>query len=308
MRATASARPSATERGSSLTPAVRYARLSLAVARRDLVAATALLEIATDQLAAITGPSRERVVSAWLPVALSRGVARKVERMIRAAQHKDALGPVQFTMASVPDTAWATSWKRFYKPARIAPGVWIAPSWERRFQQPNGAVLLRIDPGMAFGTGLHPTTQLALKLLLPRVKREAVMIDIGCGSGILGLAAALRGARVYASDSDAIAVDAARANFAANALDACGLARAKDVPARFPAAHLVAANITGATLTRLAPALAGKLIRGGWLISSGVVPSGKDSVLRAFARAGLRLEQAARRGEWLAFAHCKSAR
>src|SRR5579864_8502973 len=254
MRATASARPSATDRGPSpLTPAVRYTRLSLAVACRDVAAATALLEIATDQLAAITGQSRERVVSVWLPTARSRGFARKVQSMIEAAQRKDALGPVQFAMASVRDTAWATSWKRFYKPARIAPGLWIAPSWERRFRQPNGTALLRIDPGMAFGTGLHPTTQLALKLMLPRVKREAVVLDIGCGSGILGLAAALRGARVYASDSDAIAVDAARANFAANAVDAWNLARAQDVPARFPTAHVVAANITAVTLARLAP-------------------------------------------------------
>lgn len=168
--------------------------------------------------------------------------------------------------------------------------------------------MLRLDPGMAFGTGLHPTTKSALALALPRVHRGDAVLDIGCGSGILGLAAALHGARVYASDSDTIAVRVARANFATNVLPVQRIVRARDVPAKVPQAALITANITGRVLARLSTALARKLKPRGWLISSGIVESGKAYVLRSYARAGLRHAETIRDGEWLAFAHQKSRR
>jgi ribosomal protein L11 methyltransferase len=161
---------------------------------------------------------------------------------------------------------------------------------------------------MAFGTGLHPTTRMALRLLLDRVARGDVVLDIGCGSGILGIAAALRGTLVYASDSDEIAVNATRANFAANGLRARRILHASDVPASFPQAHTIVANMTGRVLARLAPSLASKLVLGGSLITSGVVAGGKDELLAALAQAGLKRETVLTQGEWFAFAHRKPQR
>jgi ribosomal protein L11 methyltransferase len=162
-----------------------------------------------------------------------------------------------------------------------------------------------MDPGMAFGTGQHPTTALALRLLLPLVRPARTVIDVGCGSGILGIAAGLAGAHVWACDVDPIAVSAARANFRANGLKAMSLRRFDGVPAAFGRARLVVANITAEVLVKFAARLAGCLSRGGTLVTSGVTKRGRASVLTTFAGAGLRLHAERQSGEWFAFAHRK---
>jgi len=224
-------------------------------------------------------------------------------------------------VADVPDGSWATSWKKHYAPVHIAPKLFIVPTWDRTFKAPNGCRVLRLDPGMAFGTGQHASTQLAVNLMLPYVRHGAIVLDIGCGSGILALAAAGAGARVYASDPDPIAIEATRDNFKANKLTPSRLVRAHGVPASFPRADLIVANITAPILGRLAPAFASKLRAGGVLVTSGFVKSAAPRVRRTLEaqrleklEAGGRMQldtrdrKAVVTGLWRAFVHRKRTR
>ncbi|HEV2038056.1 MAG TPA: 50S ribosomal protein L11 methyltransferase [Candidatus Eremiobacteraceae bacterium] len=272
----------------------------------DIVFAAALLEMATGALPAIeAGPkcgTDGRVspiarITVHVPRADARTATARVEKMLTAAHKRRILRQVALEREDVREQAWASSWKKHNKPFRIATGLYVVPSWERAFKAPRGSKILRLDPGMAFGTGQHATTQLAMILLLPRVKRDLTVLDIGCGSGILALAAAQRGARVYASDVDAVAVHTTRDNFAANKLSAASVLRRRGVPPSFPRAHLISANITARTLEPMAAALARKLKPGGLLITSGIDRRGAASVLKALARHGLELVETGRRAQ-----------
>lgn len=251
-------------------------------------------------------PLSRAKVSAYVPGNASVGIARAVTRAVREASAAALLRDVVVdSPVTMRDEDWAESWKQFYKPFRIAPGWYIAPSWEKAFAAPGKARTLRLDPGMAFGTGQHPTTRAALQFVLEYVRPRSAMLDIGCGSGILGIAAALCGARVFACDVDPIAVAATRANFKVNGVEAISVRRSDGPPATFPKAPIVTANITADALVGLASALAASLKHDGVLISAGIHRAGRNDVLAAFAAQGLRRVGDRRAGEWSAFVHQK---
>ncbi len=141
---------------------------------------------------------------------------------------------------------WEDGWRAFHRPVAVA-GLWIGPPWERR---PAGLPAVVVDPGRAFGTGSHPTTRLCLELLAS-LDRRGSLLDAGCGSGVLAIAAVRLGyAPVVAADLDPLAVEAARANAAANGVELdVRLLDAAEAP--LPAADVVAANIELATVERL---------------------------------------------------------
>ncbi len=290
-----------------------WRRFSVLVRPSDVEPASALLAAATGSLAVVEEPgddgSRDDAsvrVSAFVYAPAAKAAAADVRVRFARSQRQGLLSGARLCAAvTVRDEDWAESWKRFYRPFAIVPGLWVAPSWEPDFQAPRGGTTLWMDPGMAFGTGLHPTTVLALRLLLPLVAPQRPMIDVGCGSGILGIAAGLAGARVSACDVDPIAVSAARVNFRANRVKPASVRRARGVPASFGRAPLVVANITADVLVELAPSLAAHVTNTGTLVTSGVTKRGRRSVLDAFAAEGLRPSAERRSGEWFAFAHRK---
>ena len=243
-----------------------------------------------------------------MPESLTAKARSRIAALLTGARRGGTLTESKLAESAIRDEAWASSWKRYYKPARVARGLYIAPTWARSFSAPRGSFVLRIDPGMAFGTGQHPSTVLALRLLLRWLRKNGTVLDIGCGSGILALAAAMRGGRVHASDVDPIAVRATLDNFDANGLHARAILQARGVPKSFPRAQLIAANITARVLSALAADLACKLRPGGILVTSGVVASGRAQVLQTMSDSGLRLVEERKLGEWYAHAHRKPAR
>lgn len=287
---------------------MKWRRLSLRVDGAYEPQAAALLESVSGALpwavssgSGRTGPA---TISICVPAARADAIERGLRARLRSVRQRGILGDrFAFSAADVADEEWATSWKRFFKPQEMAPGWWVVPSWEDVTALPARARAVRIDPGMAFGTGQHPTTQLALQLIVPLVKPRRPMLDIGCGSGILGIIAAMRGARVYGSDMDPIATASARANFRRNGVRAASICTAHGVPAAFPRAPLIAANITADALAPLAERFAESLTPDGRLVTSGVVRGRRDTMLRAFERAGLRVAIERRSGEWYAFVH-----
>jgi ribosomal protein L11 methyltransferase len=162
---------------------------------------------------------------------------------------------------------------------------------------------------MAFGTGLHPTTRLCLRLLEREPLDGRRLLDLGCGSGILAIAAAKLGAAsVLALDTDPVAVEVAAENVARNGVAAQVQALAGSLPDDAPPPFdLIVANIIADVLIDLAPALAAALAPGGRLITSGIIESREDEVALALAAAGLHLHSRLREGEWVALLHSPAA-
>jgi ribosomal protein L11 methyltransferase len=192
----------------------------------------------------------------------------------------DAPPPQVLDSVEVADTDWVRSTQAQFPPTRISPRLWIVPTWH---EPPDpAAVNVRLDPGVAFGTGTHPTTRLCLGWLDAALAPGVSVLDYGCGSGILAVAAALLGAgEVLGTDIDPQAVDAARLNAEANG------ARARFVlPGELPAERfdVVVANILSNPLKVLAPALLARVAPGGTLVLSGVLERQAEEVIGAYAR------------------------
>jgi ribosomal protein L11 methyltransferase len=193
---------------------------------------------------------------------------------------------------------WAEAWKADYRPLRIGRSFLIVPSWCEAEIGPEDLVIT-LDPGMAFGTGLHPTTQLCLVAVEGIVEKGARVLDVGTGSGILAIAAALCGGEVWACDTDPVAVQTATENAAANHVDVTVTSGGIDqVPAgRF---DFIVANILAPVIERLAPELAGRLVPGGTLVVSGILAEQADSVAAALETAGLALVGRDHAEDWVA--------
>jgi ribosomal protein L11 methyltransferase len=206
-------------------------------------------------------------------------------------------GRIEVHADEVPDD-WTERWKRFYFPVQIAGRLYVRPPWEEPAQR-GGIEEVVIDPGGAFGTGTHPTTRMCLELLL-EAPAPGSFCDLGCGSGVLAIAAAKLGfAPVQGIDADRAALDETRRNARANGVDVdvhhLDLRREAA-----PVADVVAANLTAGLCEAVAASWAGAGKRPGTAIVSGFLRAEADRVAAALAPAGLEEERRVVGGEWAA--------
>lgn len=125
------------------------------------------------------------------------------------------IGDMKLNVSNVNEEDWASSWKKYYKPVRISERFWITPTWEKVAEKTD--LIIELDPGMAFGTGTHPTTVMSIRALETIINGNEEVIDVGCGSGVLSIAAAKLGAKnVLALDLDEIAVNSTKYNLEVN--------------------------------------------------------------------------------------------
>lgn len=216
-------------------------------------------------------------------------------------------GSLEMTCGSVQEEDWANNWKQYFKPFRVGRHFYVKPSWET-IDDDEGRIVLHIDPASSFGTGTHHTTQLCLKQLEKVPVEGASVLDMGCGSGILGIAAALLGAkRVTAVDIDEASVGVTRENVLKNGIDPekftllCG-----DVTGNAALAQrvgkgydVVLANIVADVIIGMRRELFDFLRPGGTLIVSGIIGERADEVQRALTDCGFALRERGEQQDWI---------
>jgi len=201
------------------------------------------------------------------------------------------------SIEEIADTEWERVCMQDFKPMRFGERIWICPSWETP-PDPNG-VNIMLDPGLAFGTGTHPTTALCLEWLGEQDLQGKTVVDYGCGSGILAIAASLLGAdSVIAIDNDPQAIQASESNRALNGVSAEQMSVHLPGVEEHPLADVVVANILAGPLEDLTPVIAALLKPGGKLILSGVLSQQTQSLLDSYQAYFTMLEPALRE-EWV---------
>ncbi len=276
-------------------------------------------ELVEEGLAARVDLARPALVRAHLPILDPVGIRAAVARAERELGHLQAFGlrPIGDLSATVVhEVDWANAWKSHFPVLRIGRRIVIRPTWRRHRRLP-GDVVLALDPGMAFGTGLHPTTRLCLAALESLADRgilsgggaaspggssgAAKVLDVGSGSGILAIAAARLGAgTVLAVDVDPIAVEASAANARRNRLARVIRAREGSSPSGEGPFDVVLANLIASLLIGLVDGLVEDLRPGGTLLASGIFENREADVVAAFESRGLVVAGRWTEGDWIA--------
>ena len=218
------------------------------------------------------------------------------------------LGSAEITTRTVEGDDWIEIWRKHFRPIHIGRRVVVVPEWISYEKQPE-EVIVRLDSNMAFGTGEHETTSMCLELLQEYLTPESRCLDVGCGSGILGISAVLLGAEsAFLTDIDAVAVESCSHNCALNGVaEKCTVKRTDLIGDGEICADIALANITADVLTRLAPEISPRVKAGGILILSGIIKEKLQGVLTAYAGAGFGHLKTVAKGEWYAAVFSKNA-
>lgn len=208
----------------------------------------------------------------------------------------------------VREQDWEESWKKYYHTFKVGERLIIKPSWED-YQAEESEVVIEIDPGMAFGTGIHASTRFCLTFVEKYIKGGEIIIDAGCGSGILSIAAARLGAsKILSMDIDEVAVRIARENIILNQLQDVIEVREGDILAVAAGrkADVILANITAEVVSLLIPEAAQVLKSGGWFFGSGIVDSRWPGVEKKLAEHGFVIEEVLTDIDWVGVAARKT--
>ncbi|NLW56186.1 MAG: 50S ribosomal protein L11 methyltransferase [Firmicutes bacterium] len=210
------------------------------------------------------------------------------------------VGTGEITLRRRQEEDWATAWKAYYQPERVGKFV-VTPSWLPPVVQP-GEMLITLDPGMAFGTGNHPTTKLCLELMPDLIREGMLVYDVGTGSGILAIAAAKLGARVIAVDLDPVATEVAAENIARNQVeDQVTVRTANLLEGLWQPADLIIANIIADVIIELLPVAHTRLKPGGALLASGIIDHKAAKVKAACTAAGFTIQKSRASEDWRAY-------
>ena len=265
-------------------------------------------DLVEEGLGARVDPTRPATVRAYLPARDPAAAEAEAASIADALGHLQAFGlrPIgELRTRVVHEADWANAWKAYFPVLRVGRRLVIRPTW-RRHKAVADELVLALDPGMAFGTGLHPTTRLCLAMLEAVADRgealeSARVLDVGCGSGILAIAAIRLGAaRAVGVDIDPIAIEATAANAKRNGIARRIRARVGSLPSGDPPFEVVVANLIAGVLVPLAGPLHDELRPGGVLVASGIFIDREAEVRAAFETAGLVVDGRLDEGDWVA--------
>lgn len=214
-----------------------------------------------------------------------------------------ALGSLETTKREIEGDDWIEIWRKHFRPIRIGKRIVVVPEWIE-YAKADGEEIVKLDNNMAFGTGEHETTSMCVELLQEYISPDSVCIDVGCGSGILGISAIKLGAKLaYLTDIDYVAVKSATHNAQLNGVsDRAVVAHSNLLDNADLKGDIMLANITADILENLAPSIPKNLKKGGTLILSGIIDCKLDRVIEVYAAQGLTLDKKVKKGEWNALA------
>ena len=227
-------------------------------------------------------------VSVYLPI--DGGVA---DTLVFLRERFGSLNPeAEITVSGVNEEDWANSWKAYYKPIKIGERIVIVPAWEK-YTAEEGEIVVRMDPGMAFGTGTHETTRLVIKLLEKYIKNGMRVADVGCGSGILAICASKLGAgECKAYDIDPVAVKVANENIRDSGLTnvTCEVSDLlKQVDKSGGTYDVICANIVADIIIRMMPDVGALMDENSVILASGIIVERSENVINGFEEHGFKI-------------------
>ncbi|NNU96009.1 50S ribosomal protein L11 methyltransferase [Anoxybacillus sp. EFIL] len=250
-------------------------------------------------------PEEGVIIKAYLPV--NSFLGETVEEIKQAINnlmlYNIDIGRNKITISEVNEEEWATAWKKYYNPVKISERFTIVPTWETYEPVSSDELIIELDPGMAFGTGTHPTTVMCIQALEKTVKQGDMVVDVGTGSGILSIAAAMLGAkRVHALDLDPVAVESAKLNVKLNKVhDVVAVSQNNLLDRVDEQADVIVANILAEIILRFVDDAYRLLRSGGVFITSGIIQTKKQEVKEGLLRAGFTIEETLTMEDWIAF-------
>ncbi|MDU2489444.1 MAG: 50S ribosomal protein L11 methyltransferase [Clostridium celatum] len=220
------------------------------------------------------------------------------ERLTELKEIGIDLGEAKVEHEKMHEEDWANTWKQYYKPSKVGEKIVVKPIWEE-YEAKDGELVVDLDPGMAFGTGTHETTRMCIQALERYVKEESTVFDVGCGSGILAIAAAKLGAKLAVGvDLDPVAVESSIENVGYNNLKNIEILHGNLVEVIDGKADIVVANILAEIICILTDDVKRVLKDGGVFITSGIIHDRVDMVCEKLEATGFEVIEKNRDGEW----------
>lgn len=220
------------------------------------------------------------------------------EKLVELKEMGIDLGEAKVEHEKMYEEDWANTWKQYYKPSKVGEKIVVKPIWEE-YEQKEGELVVNLDPGMAFGTGTHETTRMCIQALEKYVKEESTVFDVGCGSGILAIAAAKLGAKLAVGvDLDPVAVESSIENVGYNNLNNIEILHGNLVEVIDGKADIVVANILAEIICILTDDVKRVMKDGGVFITSGIIHDRVDMVCEKLEATGFEVIEKNRGGEW----------
>ena len=220
------------------------------------------------------------------------------ERLTELKEMGLDLGEAKVEHEKMHEEDWANTWKQYYKPSKVGEKIVVKPIWEE-YEAKDGELVVDLDPGMAFGTGTHETTRMCIQALERYVKEESTVFDVGCGSGILAIAAAKLGAKLAVGvDLDPVAVESSIENVGYNNLNNIEILHGNLVEVIDGKADIVVANILAEIICILTDDVKRVLKDGGTFITSGIIHDRRQMVIDALEKEDFEIIEVNKDGEW----------